>query len=456
MKIAPAFLLAGISCLVLGVISCEESHRASPSQPAVADSLGGDSGQSTEELARLRAAQTEAAEIAPGVFQVLGTGNTHVVLTAEGHVVLDTGLPNDAAVARDLLEGIADGPASHIVVTHAHADHYGGADAWMGDETELIAHEEFVGSQEYLTLLAPYMMRRNKIFFPEDVPDLPDAVTSMAMKLFYPNIEPTVLFRDEYEFEVGGRKFVAIHTPGAEGSDSVSIWMPVEKILFTGDLFGPLFPMWPNLVTLRGEKVRQALPYIRSLDTVLALEPEILVPSHFPPVRGKEKIREAVQRMRDAVQFVHDETIEGMNSGKDVYQLMNEIRLPEHLDLSEGHGKVDWGVRSIWEGYTGWFGFESTTELYPVPRATVYPELARLAGGAGVLAESAQAELDGGRPVEALHLLDVALAAEPGNREALEVRLAALEELLRRSGGENHFEVYWLRHRIAATRDSLS
>ena len=44
---------------------------------------------------------------------------------------------------------------------------------------------------------------------------------------------------------------------------------------------------------------------------------------------------------------------------------------------------------------------------------------------------------------------------EPGNREALEVRLAALQELLERSAGENHFEVYWLRHRIAATEESL-
>ena len=448
-------LVLALSCLFVGMVGCDAGSRGgSPGEP-VEGSLGGDSGQSTAELAKLRAVQEEATEIAPGIFQVLGTGNTHVVVTDDGHVVLDTGLPEDAKVARRLLAGVADGPASHIVVTHAHADHYGGADAWMGDETELIAHREFVESQEYLTLLAPYMMRRNKIFFPEDVPDLPDVVTSMAMRLFYPNVEPTVLFEDRHAFEVGGREFVALHTPGAEGSDSVSIWMPEEKILFTGDFFGPLFPMWPNLNTLRGEKIRQALPYIRSLDAVLELEPEMVVPSHFPPIRGKEKIREAVQRMRDAVQYVHDETVAGMNSGKDIYQLMNEIRLPAHLDLSEGHGKVDWGVRAIWEGYTGWFGFESTTELYPVPRSSVYPELAKLAGGAGALAASARTELEAGRPVEALHLLDIAVGAEPGHRGALEVRRAALEELQRRSGGENHFEVYWLRDRIAATDEAL-
>jgi alkyl sulfatase BDS1-like metallo-beta-lactamase superfamily hydrolase len=437
--------------LMLGLVAggCQsEAERA----PAVNTAAGQ---QTTAELARLRARQTSASEIAPGIFQVMGTGNTTIVLTETGHVVLDAGLPADATKARELFAGIADGPASHVVVTHAHADHYGGASQWMGEGTELIAHREFMNSQAYLSALGPYLMRRNRIFFPEDVPDLPEFLTAAALKLFHPHAEPTILFQNGYDFEAGGRHFEVIHTPGAEGSDSISIWMPDEKILFTGDLFGPLFPMWPNLNTLRGEKIRQAMPYIESLNRVLDLEPAMLVPGHFEPIRGKERIRVAVERMRNAVQYVHDETIAGMNAGKTLYELMAEIRLPEELKLSEGHGKVSWGVKSIWEGYSGWFGLESTTELYAVAQNAVHAEVVAMAGGAATVATRARARLDAGRPVEALHLLDMALHAEPANQSALRVRLAALEDLLSRSGGENHFEVYWLRHRIAATDAAL-
>ncbi|MFP6663044.1 MAG: MBL fold metallo-hydrolase [Deltaproteobacteria bacterium] len=438
-----------LAVMVLGAAGCERATGLDAREDLVA--VQG----ATAELAQLRAQQTEAKEIANGIFQAIGTGNTHIVVTESGYVVLDAGLPADAEKARELLAGIADGPASHIVVTHAHADHYGGADQWMGDDTELIAHREFMTSQAYLTALGPYLMRRNKIFFPEDVPDLPEFLTAAALRLFYPHAEPTILFQDKYAFEVGGRRFEVIHTPGAEGSDSISVWLPQDKILFTGDLFGPLFPMWPNLNTLRGEKIRQAMPYIDSLNRVLSLEPEMLVPSHFEPIRGKEQIRTAVTRMRDAIQYVHDETLAGMNAGKTVHQLMAEIRLPDELELSEGHGKVSWGVKSIWEGYSGWFALESTTELYAVPQMSVHAEVVAMAGGAAALATRARARLHAGEPVEALHLLDMALNAEPADAQALEARRAALAELLVRSGGENHFEVYWLRHRIAATDEAL-
>ena len=43
---------------------------------------------------------------------------------------------------------------------------------------------------------------------------------------------------------------------------------------------------------------------------------------------------------------------------------MREIRLPEHLDLGEAYGRVDWSVRAIWETYAGWFHQHSTLDLY--------------------------------------------------------------------------------------------
>ena len=403
-------------------------------------------GRATRELFDLGHDLDGAIEIAPRVFQARGTANAQVVVTDEGNVVIDTGLANQPRVQEWLREA-APGPVSHVILTHAHADHYSATDAFVEDGTEVIAHEEFEHNQRYLKELSPLLMARNAIFFPENTPSLP-GVLSGLMKALYPTVEPTRRIGDRYAFEQGGVRFEIIATPGAEGSDGLSVWLPDQEILFTGDFFGASFPMWPNLTSMRGERPRYPKPYIESLDLVLELDPAMLVPSHFEPIRGKEEIREGVRRTRDAVAYVEQAVFDGMNDGKDVYTLMREIQLPDHLALPEPHGKVSWGVRSIWEAYTGWFHLDSTSELYALPREAVYAEVVAMAGGAPALAARARAHLDRGDRLEALHLVEIALAAEPEDPDSLDVHQEILEKLLETSGRSNHFETHWLEYQL--------
>jgi alkyl sulfatase BDS1-like metallo-beta-lactamase superfamily hydrolase len=139
-----------------------------------------------------------------------------------------------------------------------------------------------------------------------------------------------------------------------------------------------------------------------------------------------------------------------MNAGKDVHTLMREIQLPPDLLIGEYHGKVSWAVRTIWEEYSGWFHYDSTTSLYGVPRSSINADLAELAGGAGALVTRARAKLDQGRPLEAIHLLDIALGVDPKNADGLAVKRAALTFLTAESGGTNLSETMWLRSEIAA------
>ncbi len=412
-------------------------------------------GQQTRALDAFGDDLDHAVEIADGVFQARAIGNSHLIVTPAGNVVVDTGLPNESKRQKQLLEAADAGAVKYVILTHPHMDHIGGTDRWKADGAEVIAHREFPVTQRYLKDAAPFFLRRNRVFYPESVPDVDRMLTRMAVEMLYPTFEPTLLIDEPYSFELGGERFEVIPTPGAEGTDAISLWLPERKILFTGDTLGPLFPMFPNLYTIRGEKIRFPLPYVETLDKMIALEPEMLVPSHFEPIRGAEQIQTDLRKIRDAVMYVHDATVEGMNDGKDVYTLMREIRLPPELDLSEGHGKVSWSVRAIWEGYAGWFHFSSTTELYDVPITEVAPDLVELAGGADALAKRARTHIEAGRPLHALHLTDLALEAEPGDDAALRGRLDALTILLERSGDENHSEVMWLQHEIAATEKAL-
>ena len=437
-----AFVLL-VFALLLG---CDPAQPEPPANQAQGDTRG----RATRELFDLGRDLDGAIEIAPQVFQARGTANAQVVVTNEGNVVIDTGLANQPRV-QEWLKQADPGRVSHVILTHAHADHYSATDSFIEDGTEVVAHEEFEHNQRYLKELAPLLMARNAIFFPENTPSVP-GVLSGLMKALYPTVEPTRSVDDRYAFEQGGVRFEVIATPGAEGSDGLSVWLPDQEILFTGDFFGASFPMWPNLTSMRGERPRYPKPYIESLDLVLELDPAMLVPSHFEPIRGKEEIREGVRRTRDAVAYVEEAVFGGMNDGKDVYTLMREIKLPDHLALPEPHGKVSWGVRSIWEAYTGWFHLDSTSELYALPREAVYAEVVTMAGGAPALAARAQARLATGDHLEALHLVEIALAAEPKDPDSLAVHREILAELLKASGRSNHFETHWLEYQLEQNR----
>ena len=445
MKLQLATLLLFSGCIV----ACGLDSPPVDTNPTAST----DSGRKTSDLEHFGDDLTEAVRIHDIVYQTRATSNAQMVVTSEGNVVIDTGLPNQPHV-QELLRAADDGPITHVIVTHAHADHYGAADAFMDDGTELLAHREFIHNQRYLKALAPTFMKRNAVFFPENVPTVPDFALGLLKRL-YPTIEPTLLVDREYIFELGGVRFEVLNMPGAEGSDGLVVWLPDQEILFTGDFFGHIFPMWPNLTTIRGERPRFPWPYVESLDRILALDPKMLVPSHFEPVTDREVIRAGVRRTRDAVAYVDAAVIEGINDGKDVHSLMREIQLPEELSLPEVHGKVSWGVRSIFDDYTGWFHLQSTTELYDVPRDALDPELVELAGGPAVIVARGLEHLETAEPVKALHLADMALHADPENSAALRLRLGALSAVLEASGEVNHYETYWLRDRIEKTRSAL-
>lgn len=391
---------------------------------------------------RLGMDRTEAVRVTDSIYQAVGFGNTFMVLTPDGNVIIDTSLPLQAPRHKKLLTAVSDGPIRYIILTHGHNDHTGGIKLWRQEGTEIIAQENFRELIHYQDRLSKFFRTRNEAQFAIRIP--PGALGT-GQGNFGGEMLPTRFFEHEYEFELGGVDFRLLHTPG-ETYDHLTVWIPSMKAAFIGDNF---YDSFPNMYTLRGTKPRWALDYVDSIERVLALEPEILLPSHGDPVMGREEIVRRLTRYRDAILYVHDATVAGMNEGKDVHTLMREIKLPPDLDVGEAYGAVSWSVRGIYEGYIGWFDGNPAT-MYDAPASIAGPELVALAGGASAVAARAAALHESGEVLKALHLADAALAAEPRNADALAVRLAALESLLAKSSNIN--ERGWLNYGIAGTR----
>ncbi|MCB1690514.1 MAG: MBL fold metallo-hydrolase [Halioglobus sp.] len=409
-----------------------------------------DTGESKPMLASLVQAgeqQTEVVSITGFVHMVRDISNAYLVNTADGDVMVNTGFMTSTERNKGLFASVRSGALQAIVLTQAHPDHYGGVPTFLEPGTKVIAERRFTSTCAFFDLLDPYIRRRSGKLWSGTIKNR-DA-------LVIPKVVPDIAVDGLYSFTAGERQFEVISTPGGEAPDSVVVWMPAERIVFTGNLFGPVFMSMPNLCTLRGDKPRSAQRFLESLDTVRKLGAELLITGHGEPIHGAEHIRAELDKLHAAVSYVHQATVDGMNAGVDVHTLMREVKLPEPLSLGEFHGKVSWAVRTIWEEYSGWFHFDSTTSLYGVPRTSIDTDLVELAGGAGPLAARARKKLDAGSTLEAVHLLDVALGAEPHNSDALSVKKDALTVLLSESGGANLSEVMWLKSEIAAVEAAI-
>jgi alkyl sulfatase BDS1-like metallo-beta-lactamase superfamily hydrolase len=226
------------------------------------------------------------------------------------------------------------------------------------------------------------------------------------------------------------------------------VWLPQHRIALTSNLLGPLFPHFPNLNTLRGDRYRFVEPYLESVEKLRSLRPAMLITGRGDPIIGEELIDASLARLHGAVDYVHRETLAGMNAGTDVITLMRDIQLPPELRVGQGYGKVAWGVRTIWETYMGWFKLRSSTELYPVRASEPLSELAALLGPE-VVCERALVRIAAGQAVEAIHLAEAVLTNNPDHPGAVSVMVAAHEALLQSGGDVSFWESGWLRHQLA-------
>lgn len=387
--------------------------------------------------------QTAAEAITDSIFMVKDVSNAYLVACGGADVLVNTGFLGNGERNKGLFAPHRTGPLEKIVLTQAHADHFGALPEQQEAATQVIAGAGFVETDQYFDDLKLFLGRRSgKLWASMTRRSGPPPVP--------PRIVPDVEVADRLAFTVGGKRFEVIKVPGGETLCSVIVWLPDEKTVFTGNLFGPVWRSMPNLTTTRGDKPRLVGPYLKSCEIVRDLGAELLITGHGDPVRGADRIRSDVQAMHDAVKWIEQETIKVMNAGGTVYQAMQTIRLPEPMKIGEFHGQTKWTVRAVWEENGNWFKYEDgTTALFGSPVSSVYPEVVELAGGAERVAEKAREMLGQGRALECLHLVDMALGIDPVQPEALAVKRDACRVLLEQGGGVNLSETMWLRAEIS-------
>jgi alkyl sulfatase BDS1-like metallo-beta-lactamase superfamily hydrolase len=385
------------------------------------------------QLLRSGEKQAGAIQRAPGVYEVRGIGNSYLLTTDDGDVLVNAGTLADARRGRALFQQVSQRPLRHIILTQSHANQYGGLELYKTSDTQVIAHRNYLDERRTGEALSAHYRRGSRRIFGAITGPTSDIVPTRE-------VWPDLLLDGDHVLELGGRRFEILWTPGGETRSAVIVWLPHEQVVIAGNLFGPLFGNQPNLNTLRGDKPRSALEFVAAVKRLRDLRPETLLTGHEMIV-GAERIRRETTRIIESVQWIHDRTVEGMNAGVDLRTLMREVNPPAELALTEEYGKVAWNVRAIWHEYTGWFDpSRGLTELYDVPASSIAEALVNLCGGVECLLEAAAQFVRKGQPIHALHMLDVVFAADPDSSRARNAKREALNALLAHGASNNLWE----------------
>lgn len=384
--------------------------------------------------------QEQVVRVADGVYTAVGysVSNSSMIVGADGVVIIDTGMTRDAA-DRIYAEfrRISDKPVKAIVFTHGHGDHTGGAAAFLSDQRPQVwAHQNF-GSESRPLLAGGVAIQRQRGARQAGFTLKPEQrINNGIAPVRYPkrggeafgsgSLRPTHFLEEErLTIRVAGIDLDLVSSPG-ETNDSLYVYYPKQRVLFAGDNF---YRSFPNLYAIRGTPQRSVRVWADTLTKLASEDAGALVGGHTDPIVGQERVKEVLTNYRDAVRFIHDKTVEGMNLGMTPDQLVAYARLPDHLAkqdyLQPFYGHPEWGVRSVFNGYLGWYD-GNPTNLFPLDPAGEAERVARLAGGSESLLQAAQAAVEADDPQWSAQLSDYLLALDPADPKAREVKATAL------------------------------
>jgi len=389
--------LAVVAVAAIGAATYFAGWLDGPSLPRRAQASNAASPDALRAHSRLF--EKEILNPAPGIHLAVGYGlaNSIMIEGTDGVLIIDT--MESASRAKEVLAAfrkITTKPVAGIILTHNHTDHiFGGGVFAEGRDVPVYAHATTNAHiDKIVNVLRDVIYYRAMRMFGQllAAADVINAGIGPNLEVDTADIDlrrPTVTFDETMEATVAGIRFKLVHAPG-ETPDQLLVWLPDHKAVLAGD---NIYESFPNLYTIRGTAYRDVMAWVGSLDKMRDLEPEILVPSHTRPIVGAAKVAKTLTAYRDAIQYVHDQTIRGINKGMTADALAETIHLPKHLAdhpwLQEFYGKVDWSVRAIFDGHLGWFSGDAV-DLEPLPRREKAERLAAAFKVGKPVAEQAQ------------------------------------------------------------------
>jgi alkyl sulfatase BDS1-like metallo-beta-lactamase superfamily hydrolase len=354
-------------------------------------------------------------EVADGVGFVESFGNVTALEVDGTLAMIDAGGVLAAGEVHREIRGWSTSPLDVAVYTHGHVDHVFSVPLFEAEGHDpaprVVAHENVPRRFDRYRLTQGYNGFINQRQF-----QLPEPLFPGHFRY------PDETYDGSMTLDVNGLRVELYHDKG-ETDDGTWAWIPERSLLCTGDLFIWAAPNCGNPQKVQRFPWEWAVALRRMAD----LGAELMLPGHGLPIAGADRIRTVLGDTAELLESLHAQALELMNAGATLDELIHTVTVPERLTglpwLQPVYDEPEFVVRNLWRLYGGWYDGDPST-LKPAPRAELAAELARLAGGAGTLADRAAALSDAGDHRLAGHLAELASLAAPDDPAVHRVRLA--------------------------------
>ncbi|MGH8806538.1 MAG: MBL fold metallo-hydrolase [Noviherbaspirillum sp.] len=233
--------------------------------------------------------------------------NAGFVVTNDGVVVFDAlATPALGEAMLKAIRKITPQPVRRVVISHYHADHFYGLQAFKAQGAEVWAHDNGRASlnsdftrerlKQRQAALAPWVDESTRLVPADRWLDFKDA-KSLA-------------------FTLGGIRFRIIETAGAHSPEDVMLFVEDDGVLFAGDLF------FSGRIPFVGEADSKL--WLSALDRMLEVKPRIVIPGHG---EASDKTMQDMQLTRDYLIFLRKKMGEAV---------------AELVPFEEAYQQVDW------------------------------------------------------------------------------------------------------------------
>ena len=236
-------------------------------------------------------------------FTTEGDPNTGVIVGDDGVMVIDAqATPLMAREVIKRIRGVTDKPVKYVVLTHYHAVRVLGASAYKA--------QHIIASQATLELIR----ERGKADMASEIGRFPRLFRGAET---IPGLTwPTLAFQGELTLMMGKLEVKIIHAGAGHTAGDTIVWVPSQKVLFSGDLV----EYEAGIYT--GDAHLEVWP--STLDKLRALKPRALVPGRGPALTTPAACDRGIAYTQDFIRGLYEVARKGVKarkSLKEVYEM---------------------------------------------------------------------------------------------------------------------------------------
>lgn len=249
--------------------------------------------------------------------------NAGFVVTNTGVIVFDAlGTPALGKAMLAAIRKVTPNPVRRLIVSHYHADHFYGLQAFKDKHAEIWAHEN--GRTELASDNARERLAQRKTDLAPWIDDRTRLIPADRWLGF--SAGKSILF------ESGGMHFRLIDSSGAHSPDDIMLYVEEDKVLFAGDLY------FTGRIPYVGNTDSKA--WLAALERMLEVHPAIVIPGHGVASSDPEKDMALTREYLVFLRKNMGDAVENMVQFEDAYKQVDWSRF-ENLPAFQQANRIN-------------------------------------------------------------------------------------------------------------------